>query len=247
MSTVCLHNYGVGFQFQGGFAEYIGVNSLTLRYGPIHKIPEYLSYEEATIAEPLACCLHALELSQFRAGDSVAIIGAGPMGCLFTELSKNLGASKVILAQRSASRITLAKRFNPDVLISTSDENLVERVLEETDNLGVDIVITACSSVEAQEEALAIVKNRGRVNLFGGLPKDHRFMNIDSNIIHYKECLVQGSHGSTPRDHKIALNLLSRGIINGEKYITHRFSLNDIIEAFRVVEKSEGLKVIIVP
>lgn len=247
MSTVCLHNYGVGFQFQGGFAEYIEINPITLRYGPIHKIPEDLSYEEATIAEPLGCCLHALEISQFRAGDTVAIIGAGPMGCLFTELAKNIGASKVILAQRSATRLTLAERFNPDALISTSEENLVKRVLEETDNLGVDIVVTACSSVEAQEEALAIVKSRGRVNLFGGLPKGHRFMNIDSNTIHYKECIVQGSHGSTPRHHKIALSLLSKGVINGKKYITHRFSLNDIIEAFKVVEKSEGLKVIIVP
>lgn len=247
MSTVCPHNYGVGFQFQGGFAEYIPINSMTLKYGPIHKIPEDLSYEEAALAEPLGCCLHALELSQFKAGDTVAIIGAGPMGCLFTELSKNLGASKVILAQRSSSRLALAERFNPDVLISTSEEDLVKRVLEETDNLGVDIVMVACSSVEAQEKALSIVKSRGRVNLFGGLPKEHGFMNIDSNVIHYKECFVHGSHGSSPRDHKTAISLLSKRLINGKEYLTRKFSLKDIIEALKIVEKHDSLKIIIVP
>ncbi|MCD6083117.1 zinc-dependent dehydrogenase [Candidatus Aerophobetes bacterium] len=243
----CPINYAIGYQFQGGFAEYIPLNELTVKYGPLHKIPGDLSFDEASLAEPLACCINGYELANLKLGDTVVVIGAGPVGLMLVELAKIMGADKVILSQRSRERLKLAQRFSADVLISSSEENFVERVMEETGGEGADVVMVACANPSAQEEALKVVGHRGRVNFFGGLPPGSSKISIDSNLIHYKECFVLGSHGSVPRQHKLALNLLAEGRIKGKDFITHHFALDDIKEAFEVAEGHRGLKVIVNP
>jgi len=243
----CPINYAIGYQFQGGFAEYIPLNELTVKYGPLHKIPGDLSFDEASLAEPLACCINGYELANLKLGDTVVVIGAGPVGLMLVELAKIMGADRVILSQRSRERLKLAQRFSADVLISSSEENFVERVMEETGGEGADVVMVACANPSAQEEALKVVGHRGRVNFFGGLPPGSSKISIDSNLIHYKECFVLGSHGSVPRQHKLALNLLAEGRIKGKDFITHHFALDDIKEAFEVAEGHRGLKVIVNP
>lgn len=247
MGNNCPINYALGYQFPGGFAEYALFNETTVKYGPLHHIPAGLSFDEATLAEPLACCLNGLELSSLRTGESVVIIGAGPVGCLLVELARNMGAGKIILAQRSKERLEIARKFRADVFISTSEEDLISRVREETKGEGADVVITACASPAAQEQAISLVRNRGRVNFFGGLAKGSRKINVDSNIIHYKECFVHGAHGSVPRQHRVALELLAKGFIRASDFISYHFSLNRIHEAFDTAEKRKGMKVIVNP
>lgn len=243
----CAINYAMGYQFPGGFAEYVLINSLVINYGPIHKIPDNLSYDEASMAEPLACCINGLELSKVSLGDVVVVIGAGPVGCMLAELAKVMGAKKVIISQRSKVRLEMAKKFDIDVVVSATEEDLTQRVMEETDGLGADVVLTATSSVEVQAQAIPLVKRRGRINLFAGLPKGSPPLVLDSNILHYKEAFLFGSHGSVPRHHRLALELLSSGRISAKKYISHKFSLDQIKEAFSVVENRQGMKVIINP
>jgi len=243
----CPINYAIGYQFPGGFAEYILVNEITVKYGPLHKIPDNLSFEEASLAEPLACCLNGYELANLKVGDTVVIVGAGPIGLMLIELAKNVGAGKIILSQRSKERLKIARKFSVDVFVSSLEENFVERVMQETEGEGADVVMVACANPSAQEEALEVVGHRGRVNFFGGLPPGSARIKIDSNLIHYKECFVLGSHGSVPRQHKIALDLLSRGIIKGKNFITHHFNLDEIDEAFEAAEGHQGLKVIVNP
>lgn len=243
----CPINYAIGYQFPGGFAEYIHINETTVKYGPLHKIPENLSFDEASLAEPLACSLNGYELANLKVGDTVVIIGAGPIGLMLVELARNIGAGRIILSQRSKERLKIARKFSADTFISSLEENFVERVMEETKGEGADVVMVACANPSAQEEALEIVGHRGRVNFFGGLAPGSRKIKIDSNLIHYKECFVLGSHGSVPRQHKIALDLLSRGVIKGKDFITHHFSLDEIKEAFKVSEEHQGLKVIVNP
>jgi L-iditol 2-dehydrogenase len=163
------------------------------------------------------------------------------------ELAGNMGAGKIIMAQRSKARLEMARKFRADVFISTLEEDLVSRVMEETEGKGADVVVTACASPEAQEQSLLLVRNRGRINFFGGLAKDSRKINIDSNIIHYKECFIHGAHGSVPRQHRIALRLLAGGAIKPQDFISHHFSLSRIDEAFDTVEKRKGMKVIVNP
>jgi len=247
MGTNCRINYAIGYQFPGGFAQYMLLNQITLDYGPVTIIPDNVSYEEAAIAEPLACAINGLELAKFGFGKSICIIGLGPIGCMMLELTRVFGASKVFAAQRSKKRMEMARQFLSDArFIATEEENLVETVMKETDGDGVDTVITAAGTVKAHEDAISIVAHRGYVNLFGGL-KNQPKMCIDSNLIHYKECFVMGSHGSLPRHHIKAVNLIAKGLVHAKKYITKTFPLEEIENAFRFHESREGLKVVVKP
>ena len=243
----CQINYAIGYQFPGGFSEYMLLNETTLKYGPVHRIPEGLRYDEAALAEPLACCVNGLELCWLGVGETVVIIGAGPAGIMLAQLARHMGATKVILAQRSRTRLELARQFGVDVLVSTQDEDLRERVMAETDGLGADVIVTACGSPDAHEQSLTMAKNRARINFFGGLAKGARPITIESNAIHYKELFVTGSHGSVPRQHQAALELIACGAINVKDLITHTFGLDDILEAFDVVERRTGMKVVVHP
>lgn len=243
----CKVNYAIGYQFPGGFAEFIPLNQLTIQLGPVHKIPEGVSYEAAALAEPLACCINGLELTPVHLGDTVVIIGAGPVGCMLTQLSRHMSASKIILAQRSKSRLEQARRFEADVYISTLEEDLVERVMSETQGQGAHLVIVACASLDAQRQALDLVRPGGMVNFFGGLPANSPPLEVLSNHIHYRECLVTGSHGSVPRQHRLALELMRSGRVDMEGLITNYFTLEEINKAFSVAEGKQGLKVIVKP
>jgi len=244
----CQINYALGYQFPGGFAEYILLNRITVNYGPVHKIPDKISYDEAALAEPLGCVLNGLELSKIRLGDCVVVIGTGPIGCMIVEVARKMGASRIIVLDISRPRINMAKNFGgADVYICSSEEDGVERVMEETGRLGADVVISANPSPEAQIDALRMAKNRARVNFFGGLPKTKIPVLIDTNIIHYKELFVHGSHGSMPIHHRKAIDLISSGSIKISNYISHKFKLDDIKKAFSAAEGREGMRVIINP
>lgn len=247
MGTNCSINYAIGYQFPGGFQEKMVLNQTILRYGPVTRIPDGLGFDEAAIAEPLACAINGLELAQMSIGKSICIIGLGPIGCMMLELSRAYGASKVFAVQRSKNRLEMARSFREDArYISTEDEDPVQVVLEETGGEGVDLVITTAGTVKSHEDALQMVRHRGYVNLFGGL-KNQPKLCIDSNIIHYKECFVMGSHGSLPRHHKIAVEMLANRTVRGEKYISKLFALPEIEEAFAYHESRQGLKTIIKP
>jgi len=247
MGTNCRLNYAIGYQFPGGFQEYMLLNQTTLDYGPVTKIPDSMSYEEAALAEPLACAINGLELAQFRLGKSICIIGLGPIGVMMLELTEVFGASIVFAAQRSKHRLDIARKFLPSArFISTEEEDLVETVMKETDGEGVDLAITTAGTVKAHEDAIKMVRHRGFVNLFGGL-KNQPNLCIDSNLIHYKECFVMGSHGSLPRHHEKAVRLIDQGRVNAKDYISRIFPLKDIREAFEYHESRKGLKVIVKP
>ncbi len=186
-------NYAIGYQFDGAFQQKMVLNDLTVKLGAVVKIPENLEYDQACIAEPLACAIHGLELGQMGLGKSMCVIGLGPIGCMVLELSRYYGAGKVFAAQRSRGRLEMAKDFLPDArFICTEEENLVDTIMAETDGEGVDFVITTAGTVQAQADAIQIVRKRGYVNLFAGL-KNEPPLTIDSNLIHYREAFVMGT------------------------------------------------------
>lgn len=243
----CQINYALGYQFPGSFAEYVLLNRMVVNYGPVHKVPDHVSLEEAALAEPLGCVLNALELSPVKFGDTVVIIGAGPIGCMIIEVAKKMGAGKVILVQRSRPRLELARRFHADVYVCSAEDNSVERVKHETRGLGADVVITACPSPDAQADALKMAKNRAWINFFGGLPKDNSIVPLDTNLIHYRELFVCGSHGCMPRHHQKAVDLIAAGVIDVKQYISHRFPLDKAPDAFAAAEDRAGLRVVVTP
>ena len=244
---MCDNLTAIGFHYDGGFAEYMEVPAIAIKNGCANKLPDNISYEEASLAEPLACAINGQELSGVKSGDTVVIIGSGPIGCIHVDLAKAKGASKVIITEMSDLRLEMAKISNADIFINSSKEDVIKRVLSETNGRGADVVITACASGKAQEQALQIVAKRGNVNFFGGLPKDKSVINFDSNLLHYKEFSVVGTHGSSPKHNEIAIGLIASGKISVKKYITHRINLERLLEGINFVEKGESLKVIVKP
>jgi L-iditol 2-dehydrogenase len=243
----CQINYALGYQFPGSFAEYVALNRMVVDHGPVHVVPDHVSFEEAALAEPVACCINGLELCRIELGDTLAVVGAGPLGIMLIELGRRMGATKTILINRSRPRLETAAAFGPDVLICASEEDMIERVLEETDGRGADVILTACPSPEAQADALHMANNRARINYFGGLPKGQSLVTLDTNILHYKEIFVFGSHGALPRHHKQAVDLIARGVIDAKRYISHRFPLDQAPEAFAAAEGKAGMRVVIQP
>lgn len=248
LGNMCATNYAIGYQFPGGFAEMMPLNAITVRFGAVHHIPENLSYDEASLAEPLACVINGLELCRIALGETVVVIGAGPAGCMLMRLARSYGATRVLAVQRSAARMEVAERLGgADAVFSSQNSDPVAAVLEATHGEGADVVITANSSVESHVQALQMARNRGRINFFGGLPKGSPAISLESNLIHYKELTLTGSHGSVPRQHRLALELISSGVMRARDYITHRFSLDEIDEAFKAAEGRAGMKVVVHP
>ena len=243
----CAINYAVGYQISGAFTQYMVLPRLLLEEGPVTPFGEQLSFDQAALAEPLACAINGLELVNMSLGKTIGIIGLGPIGCMMIDLARVMGATKVIAAQRSKRRMEIAQAYSADVYIASEEEDLVARCLEETRGQGPDVVVTTCGSVEAHEQAIAMAAHRGYVNLFGGLAKDVRPLSVLSNTIHYKECFVTGSHGSTPRQHAMAVKLLEQGIVRVDPLITHRFPLAEIHTAFETMESRQGMKIVVHP
>lgn len=245
MGNCCDENHAMGYQFQGGFAQYCLLEPMVIKYGPVCVVPETLSSEEGSIAEPLACCINAYERMNYEPGKSVLVFGAGPVGILLIKLARTMNAATTILVDTSKNRLNMATLAKADVLVDGAHENVKERALDITKGRGVDYILTACPSPEAHEQAIDIVAKRGCVNLFGGLPAGTRNIEISSNTIHYKESVVTGSHGAVPRHHASAVDMLAKKKINIEGLISHRFHIDEILRAFDMVKKQEGLKIVI--
>ena len=247
MGNCCEENYAMGYQFAGGFAEYCLIKPMVVSYGPVARVPAGLSLEEAALAEPLGCCLNGLERVSFKPGKSVLIIGAGAIGIMLAETARCFGSPMTMLADIDTNRLEQAAPFNPDHLINSSQNDLLEVVRDLTGGQGADIIFTACPSPQAQELAVKAAAKRGSVNFFGGLAQNAGNINISSNDVHYKELLLTGSHGATPVHHALALRLIASGRIKVANLISHRFPLSEIDQAFEMVKQRKGLKVIVRP
>lgn len=237
----------IGYRYPGAFAEYMVMPAKGVQQGNVIKVSDALPPEHACLAEPLSCVINGQSYLHIGPGDTVVVIGAGPIGCMHVAMAKVQGATKVILADISQPRLELAARAEPDVLVNSAEEDLVQRVMDETDGDGADVVVVACSVPAAQEQALRMVGIQGRVSLFGGLPRDRAVINFDSNIVHYKEVGVFGAFASYSYQYLQALSLLESGRVQANRFVTHRFPLDAIVEGFQTALKGEALKVVIEP
>jgi len=244
--NLCRESRAFGYHYPGGFAEYILIPSEAVEGGNLLPFPPSLSWEGATLAEPLSCCINGQEYLKVEEGDTVVVIGTGPIGCMHLELARIKGSVRTIGVEIKEERIKLAQeRIKADVWLNLRKENLEEKVLEFTQGEGAEVVIVACPSGKAQEEALRITAKRGRISFFGGLPHERSKISFDSNILHYREISVFGAFASSHLHYQKALALLSSGKIKGEKFITHTFPLERLEEAITTVREGKSLKAII--
>jgi L-iditol 2-dehydrogenase len=245
--TACDSLQTIGVHRDGGFAELLALPAHAVEAGCIFPIGDNVTSEEAALIDPASCAVNACELSRVKPGDSVVVMGAGPAGCLCVEVSRAFGASTTILVQRSPMRLAQARFTEASIFIDSSREDALARVREITRGRGADVVIVACGAAEAQEQAMQMVAKRGSVNLFGGLPKSSPTIRLDSNLVHYREFSVVGTHGGTNRHCAIALQMIADGRIRARQYVSRRFALSDYPSALMAAEGKEGLKVFVNP
>jgi len=246
---LCLNQREIAQAWPGGFAEYIAIPPEAIAFGSINKIPKGLSFEEAAISEPASSCVNAHEVADTSLEDSVVIIGAGPIGCFHVEIAKARGAQKVILMDVLESRLDLARRFSPDYLLQNkpgSSEH-IDKILELTEGRGASVIVVACPSGEAQQDALKMAAKGGRILFFGGLPKEKSMVSFDSNLIHYRGLKIIGATTFSPKHHEIALSMFVSRKIHAQDYITHVFPLEDYQKAIDALLNGEALKVVLKP
>lgn len=246
--TVCPNQTSMGYQYPGGFAEYMLVPSAVLRVDGLNRIPDELSFADASVAEPLACVLNGQELARVGDGDDVMVIGSGPIGCLHVRLARARGARRVFLADLNQGRLDVAADLvKPDATICSSEVDIVQAALDLTEGRGVDVAITAAAAGVTQEQAMQYATRQGRISFFGGLPKGSSVIALDSNLVHYRELTIVGANGSSPADNKAALGLIASGAVPVSDLITHRLPLDDVLDAFHIVADGSAIKVTIEP
>ena len=173
-------------------------------------VPPGLSPEVAALAEPLACCLHGIDVAGVEHGQTVAVVGLGPIGLMLCACVADAGARPVAVGSREERR-ALAPSF--DAVLADAD--------------GADVVIEAAGTVEAWERALALVRPGGTVLAFGGLPRDARVA-VDPYRIHYEEVRLVGAFHHTPRQFRAALAFLASGAHPFERLVTHEVGLEGV-------------------
>ncbi|MFD6679687.1 zinc-dependent dehydrogenase [Micromonospora parva] len=246
--TVCPNQVSMGYHFDGGFAEYMVVPHNVLAIDGLNRIPEGLSFAEASVAEPLACVLNGQNLAGVGEGDDVVVVGSGPIGCLHVRLARARGAARVFLVDLNRERLDLAANLvQPDAAICGAETDVVDAVLKLTEGRGADVVITATAAGVVQEQAVQMTARQGRISFFGGLPKDKPVISLDSNLVHYRELTIVGANGSSPEHNKEALRLIADGSVPVADLITHRLPLDRALDAFGIVARGEAIKVTIEP
>ncbi len=248
MYNLCddLRLVGITPGYPGGFAEKMVLTGEILANGIVHHMPQGLAYEVAAIAEPCCSVLAMHQKAGTGLGDTVVVLGAGPIGCLHVAIAKARGASGIV-SEPIGRRREMIQAFGPDVVIDSTSEDVIARVRELTGGLGADIVVCANPVASTQTQAVEMVRKAGRVVLFGGLPKANPMTTLDGNIIHYGEIEVVGAFSYHPTYHELALDLLNRGVIPADLLISDVFPLEKVGQAFESAASGDVLKVIVTP
>ena len=247
LPNLCREQAPMGFVYDGGMAEYVLIPSRAVKNGHVVKVSGELSAEIAALAEPVSCAVNAVENCRIAEGDTVVVIGAGPVGILNACVAKDNGASRIILAEINTDRLKQCEVFGFDRLVNPAAENLHSVVMEETDGYGADVAIVAAPAVSPQQEALNLVRKKGTVMLFASLPAGKSTLSIDSRLVHYNEINIAGSSDSTPKHVIKALELLSSNRFPAEKLVTHRLPLDDVHLGMELMKKGESLRVVLIP
>lgn len=246
-NNLCANYTAIGINLDGSFAEYMVIPAAAIRQGNLIPISPDLDPAIAALIEPFACVLRGQNAVDVRVGDNVLVIGAGPIGLMHALLARLRGASKVILSELLPSRLVQARQFNPDRIVNPGEENLAQVIATETGGRGADVIIIAAPSHQAQEQALELAAIGGRINLFGGLPKDRPSITFNSNIVHYKELIVTGTTACSTHDCWQAAQIVLSGRVDLAPMISARFPLEAIEDAFSLAEDRGALKVVFDP
>jgi threonine dehydrogenase-like Zn-dependent dehydrogenase len=234
-----------GISWDGGFQEYVRVPAAAVARGNVVRIPDGLSFLEAALCEPFSCTYNSCRRLGTSPGDTVLIIGAGPIGACHAMINRLAGASKVIVADVSDIRLKEIEQAGADVTINSARTDLSAAVAKETGGRGCDIVITACSVPEVQSQALELAAVHGKINFFGGMPAGKENVTLNTNLIHYKELIVLGTTGSSLMDYHKSIEIAASGKVDLESLATGLFPIEKTADAFAYSASGSGMKAVV--
>lgn len=239
----CLSRVTLGYEEDGGLAEYMLVPSRLIELGHVLPVPAGLPLELASLTEPAACVLNSLEICRLQPGGSLLVVGAGPMGLLHLIMARALGIAKVLVSDLSQERLAFARRLGADAALDPRQDDLHGQVMEATGGLGVDAAVVAVGKADAVASTLGLVRRQGAINLFAGFPPE-TLTALDVNAIHYGELFLTGSQNATTDQYRRTLQLLPT-LSNLSTIITHRYTIDAAPEAYTARQEMEGLKSVI--
>jgi L-iditol 2-dehydrogenase len=247
--NLCVNRTTMSYHYDGAFAPFVRIPAKAVREGNLIKVEnEEIPSQHLSLAEPLGCVMNAATKMQIGFKDTVAVIGAGPIGVMHAILARLAGAQKVWMLDISESRLNMMKQFDIDEVVKVStDKSHYQQMLELTNGFGPSVVIVANSVAESQADALEIAGKGAKVEFFGGLPKSKPEALLNTNHLHYKELLVSGSYSEKMSDFQAAYALINSGRFPSDKIITHTLPLDRMNESFVLMERGESLKVCIDP
>jgi L-iditol 2-dehydrogenase len=230
----------------GAYAEFIKIPERIVRRNLLI-LPDNISFSEAAMVEPLACVLRGIEEAGISEGDTVVVIGLGPIGLMFVQLLRNLGVT-VIATGKRPNQLALAAGMGVDYVVDSTHSNVIEQVRNFTDGRrGADVVIEAVGSRETWQQAMGMVRRGGTINLFGGCPPGTHIP-LDSTLIHYSEITIKATFHHTPRHIREALETIRRGQVLAEPLITGEERLSSLGSVLqRLLDRNGDLKIAIIP
>ena len=242
--TMCPKYYETNLSPCGLSQEYI-VPEWNVSHGGVLKIPDSMSFDEAAMIEPLACCVRSWEKISYQKGDSVAIFGVGPTGMMHVMLADAFGFDIIFCLDVNDYRLNFSKKFNVNTAINSKDKERKRKIFDRTSQRGVDVAIVATGSLSALQDAIDLVRKGGTVMMFGVPSKGARF-DLDMSVVYSKEITLLTSYAASDLDTKKALDLIKSGKINVKQLITHRYPLSDTQKAFDHARSgSDAMKIII--
>lgn len=243
----CAQYGAIGVTQDGAFAEFVRVPAASVQQGNLIPLQETVDPAAAALIEPLACVLRGQAALKIQPGEFVLVIGAGPIGLMHSRLARLNGAGRVLVSEPLPERLEPARQFGADRLINPNVEDLTSVVSEESAGQGADVIIVAAPSHAAQEAALQTAAIGGRINFFGGLPKDRPFIQLDSNLVHYKELIITGTTACSTADCWQAAQMVNSGRFDLSDLVSLRFPLSQVIEAFAAAEDRKHRKIVLEP
>lgn len=241
LNNMCPDYEAFGITLDGAFAEYLLVPGFAVARGNVFHLPKPMSYLEAALTEPFSCCFRGQRAVDVSFGDSVVIIGAGPIGIFHTMLARVAGAAQIIVANSSQHRLEVAKRYGADRTVDVSTTSLADSVRAATRGRGADVVIVTASVASAQTEAVHLLAAHGRMNVFAGVGGGGT-AELDTNRVHYGELTVTGTTGSSNSDYTASLDLVSEGRVSLAGLVSATFPLGRIADAFAHSAGRLGMK-----
>ena len=241
--TMCKRYYESNLEPCGLADEYV-VPEWNVNHGGVLNIPANMSFEEAAMIEPLACCIRAWNKFKHQKNDSVAILGVGPTGIMHVLLAKLYGLGKVFCLDLNDFRLDFAKKFET-VTIHSGNTNAMEQIKSETANQGVDVVIVSTSSLNALKDAVHFVRKGGTIVMFG-VPSKGSNVDLDMSEIYSKGITIVNSYAASDVDTTHALDLISNKQINVSQLITHKYNLQECQQAFVHAKSGDNAMKIII-